>query len=130
MNQKKVTRRYIREFGIAMGAYLITLIISVSILKNELIQMRQFVILISLAPALPVAFILIALMRALKESDELQQRIQLFATSFSAALTGFITFSYGFLENVGFPKFPTFLVFPMLIAIWGISLGYFSRRYQ
>jgi hypothetical protein len=52
------------------------------------------------------------------------------ATSLSAALTGFITFSYGFLENVGFPKFPTFLVLPMLIAIWGISLGYFSRRYQ
>jgi hypothetical protein len=64
------------------------------------------------------------------DSDELQQRVQLLATSFSAAVTGLVTFSYGFLENVGFPKFPTFLIFPMLIAIWGISLGYFSRKYQ
>jgi hypothetical protein len=54
----------------------------------------------------------------------------LLATSFSAAVTGLVTFSYGFLENVGFPKFPTFFIFPMLIAIWGISLGYFSRKYR
>ena len=50
--------------------------------------------------------------------------------AFGAALTGLITFSYGFLENISFPKFPTFFVFPMLIAIWGISLGYFGRRYR
>ncbi|MCI0552584.1 MAG: hypothetical protein L0287_16660, partial [Anaerolineae bacterium] len=79
---------------------------------------------------LPVFFVIVSLMRMIRDSDELQQRVQLLAISLSAALTGLITFSYGFLENVGFPKFPTFFVFPMLILIWGISLGYFTRRYQ
>ena len=79
---------------------------------------------------MPVAFVILAIMRLLADSDELQQRVQLMATSFSAAVTGIITFSYGFLENVGFPKFPTFFIFPMLIAIWGISLGNFGRKYQ
>ena len=130
MNPKQVMQRYLKEFAIAMVAYMLTLIASISILQSGMIQMRAFVIFISLLPALPVAVILVALLRAQKDSDELQQHIQLMATSLSAALTGFITFSYGFLENVGFPKFPTFLVFPMLLAIWGVSLAWFNKRYR
>ena len=78
----------------------------------------------------PEAFVIFSIMRLLVDSDELQQRVQLLATSFAAALTGLITFSYGFLENVGFPKFPTFFIFPLIIILWGICLAYFSKRYR
>jgi len=129
MNQKNLMRRYTRELLLSMVAYTVILITSLTVLKNyEFNKFWQIVI--SLSPAIPVAFVILAIMRLLIDSDELQQRVQLLATSFSAAVTGLITFSYGFLENIGFPKFPTFLIFPMLIAIWGISLGYFSRRYK
>jgi hypothetical protein len=129
MKQKTIMRRYMKELFSAMAVYTIILITSLAVLKNyEFTKFWQ--IIISLSPAIPVAFVILAIMRLLKDSDEMQQRVQLLATSFSAALTGLITFSYGFLENIGFPKFPTFFIFPMLIAIWGISLGYFSRKYQ
>ena len=129
MNQKQVMRRYTRELIWAMLAYTVILIASLTMLR--IFEFSKFwQIVISLAPAIPVFFVIMAMMRLLADSDELQQRVQLLATSFAAALTGLITFSYGFLENVGFPKFPTFLVFPMMVAIWGISLGYFSKRYQ
>jgi len=122
-------RRYMKNLFLSMIAYTIILIASLTVLKNyEFSKLWQ--IIISLSPAVPVAFVILAVMRLLLDSDELQQRVQLLATSFSAAVTGLITFSYGFLENVGFPKFPTFFIFPMLIAIWGISLGYFGRKYQ
>jgi len=130
MNPKNVKKRYLREMTLAMLSYFLILAASLSILKQGWIEMRWFIVMVSLAPAIPVAFVLIAMMRALRDGDELQQRVQLMATAISAALTGFITFSYGFLENVGFPKFPTFFVFPMLIILWGLSLGYFSQRYQ
>lgn len=129
MNQKQVMSRYGRELAFASIAYAALLVASIITLQRfELSKAMQ--VIVTLLPAIPTAFVIIAIMRMLISSDELQQRIQLYATSFSAALTGFITFSYGFLENVGFPKFSTFLVFPMLIAFWGISLGYFSRKYQ
>jgi len=129
MNQKQVMRRYNKELVGASIIYAIVLIVSITVLKQyELSKFWQ--IIISIAPSIPVAFVIIAMMRLLIYSDELQQRIQLLATALSAALTGFITFSYGFLENVGLPKFSTFLVFPMLIAIWGISLSYFGKKYQ
>lgn len=129
MNQKQVMSRYGRELAFASIAYAALLVASIITLQRfELSKAMQ--VIVTLLPAIPTAFVIIAIMRMLISSDELQQRIQLYATSFSAALTGFITFSYGFLENVGFPKFSIFLVFPMLIAFWGISLGYFSRKYQ
>jgi len=129
MNQKNIMRRYMKNLFLSMVAYTIILITSLTVLKNYEFS-RFWQIIISISPAVPVVFVILAVMRLLIDSDEMQQRVQLLATSFSAAVTGLITFSYGFLENVGFPKFPTFFIFPMLIAIWGISLGYFSRKYQ
>jgi hypothetical protein len=129
VNLKQAMQRYLRQFFFAMFMYIVTLITSVMLLRNyELTGGWQ--ILISLVPALPVIFIVLALMRLLKDSDELQQRLNLLAVTFSAVMTGLLTFGYGFLENIGFPKLPTFAIFPMLFVFWGIGLGYFTRRYQ
>jgi hypothetical protein len=129
MNPKQVMQRYLREFFFAMSMYVAVLIGSVTLLeKYEFPKVWQIVI--SITPALPIIFVIIALMRLLRDSDELQQRLNLYATTFSAVLTGLLTFSYGLLENVGFPKMPTFAVFPMLFVLWGIGLGYFTKRYE
>lgn len=129
MNQKQAMQRYLREFFFAMSLYVVVLIASVTLLNNFEVA-RGWQIVISLAPALPVVFVIIAIMRLMMNGDELQQRVHLLATTFSAVLTGLITFSYGFLENLGFPKLPTFAIFPMLFLLWGIGLGYFTRRYE
>ncbi len=129
MNQKQVMKRYSRAIILSMIAYTVILIVSISAIQNiEMPKPAQ--IIIALAPAVPVGFMIFAMLRLLKDSDEFQQRVQLMATSVAAALTALITFSYGFLENVGFPKFPTHFVLPLTIAIWGISKAWFSKRYE
>ena len=129
MNQKQLTQRYTKELIWASIVYAIVLIASITLLKKSEFP-KVWQIIISLSPVVPVTFVILAIMRLMIYSDELQQHVQLLAVSFSAAATGLITFSYGFLENVGFPKFPTFFILPMLIFIWGISLRYFEKRYQ
>ena len=129
MNQQQIMRRYLKQFFFAMCMYIVVLIVSVTLLKNYEFP-RIWQIVISLAPVLPVLFVMIAIMRLLRDGDELQQRVHLLATTFSAVLTGLLTFSYGFLENVGFPKLPTFAIFPMLFLLWGIGRGYFTKRYE
>lgn len=129
MNQNEVMKRYYKEFSIAMGFYIVAVITSVGILnKFTLPQSAQ--IIITLIPVVPTIFVVISIMRALQDSDELQKRIQLQAVTFSAITTGLLTFSYGFLENIGFPPFPTIWVLPIMFFLWGISLGYFWRKYQ
>jgi len=129
MNQKQLMKRYYSELFWSASIYAIVLIASITALRQFEFP-RVWQIVISLSPVIPVAYVILAIMRLTIYSDELQQRIQLFAISFSAAVTGLVTFSYGFLENVGFPKFPTFFILPMLIFIWGISSRYFEKRYQ
>lgn len=129
MKSKQVMRRYLKEFFFAMSMYVVILIVSVTLLRSYELP-RGWQVVISLAPTLPIIFVIIAILRALRDSDELIQRIQLQAIVFSAITTGLITFTYGFLENVGFPHFPTIWILPMMFALWGLGLGYFNQRYQ
>lgn len=126
---QEVQKRYFKEFSVSMGSYVVLLIASISALtKFELPKVAQIVI--ALIPVIPTVFVVIAVMRALRDSDELQQKIQLQAVTFSAIVTGLITFSYGFLENIGFPHLPSLFIFPLMIALWGIGVGIFSVKYQ
>ena len=126
---REIQKRYFKEFGISMGLYVVLLITSIMVLTNfKLPKTAQIVI--ALIPVIPTIFVVIAVMRALRDSDELQQKIQLQAVTFSAIVTGLITFSYGFLENVGFPHFPTLFVLPLVIALWGIGAGIFTGKYK
>ncbi len=129
LSLKQTMLHYLQQFFFAVFMYLVTLSVSVILLRNfEFARVWQ--ITISILPALPIIFVLIILMRLLNNSDELHQRINLLAITFSAVLTGLITFSYGFLENIGAPKLPTVAVLPMLSVFWGIGLGYFTKRYE
>jgi len=128
MKQNEIMKRYYKEFGISMGIYVVAVITSTMVLSNfEFPRIAQ--IIITLIPVIPTIFVVLAIMRALRDSDELQQRIQLQAVTFSAITTGLITFSYGFLENVGFPPFPSIWILPIMFMLWGISLGYFWKKY-
>jgi len=126
MNQASKT--YARDFTISIIAYVIIIIVSRLILDNLGDSPWRYPI--ALLPVVPVVFLVIAFLRYLSGIDELQQRIQLQAVGFAAGTTGLLTFAYGFLELMGFPRFSTFLIFPMMIMLWGIGLSYFSRRYQ
>jgi hypothetical protein len=118
-----------KEFFSSMIAYAVVLIASVRVIKTfELTEPLKSII--ALLPTIPIVFVILAIMRALRESDELQQKVQFNAIMFSAVTTGLITFSYGLLENVGFPPFPTIWILPIMFMLWGLSLAYFWRKYQ
>lgn len=128
MNQRQVVKRYYKEFALSMSSYVIVLIASTWALNNiELAKAIQVVVV--LVPVVPILFVIAAILRALRDSDELIRRIQLQAVVFSAITTGLVTFTYGFLENIGFPHFPTIWILPIMFMLWGLSLGYFHQRY-
>jgi hypothetical protein len=120
-------RTYMRHFGLSMVAYIIVLII-ISLLLQHLSD-SPWRIPLALAPVVPVGFALWAFLTFLGRMDELQQRIQLQAFAFAALATGMLFFSYGFLETVGFPHIPLLWVLPTMIALWGVSLAFLTRRY-
>lgn len=124
----KISKRYTKEFALSMAAYVVTLIGSVSLLKF-MDTGSIFRIPLAIVPIVPVFFVLIAFVRYLNAIDELQQRIQLQAIGFAAGAVSLLTFGYGLLENVGFPPFSIFLVFPVMVMIWGLTSSFLSHRY-
>lgn len=121
-------KRYMRELFLSSAAYVLLIIVSTLITRVFLDSPWRG--LVAVTPVVPAIFMVMAFVRYLNGIDELQQRIQLMAIGFSAGVTGLLTFTYGFLENVGFPHIPLLWIFPTLILLWGLGAAFFSRKYQ
>ena len=126
---KAAAKQYIREFLSAMAAYVVVLIISVTLINTSPAS-AWWRIPLALLPVIPAIFAMLAYIRFVGRMDELQRRIQFEGIAFGFGGAGFLTFSYGFLEIVGFPRISMIWVFPLMIVLWGIGLAIASRRYQ
>jgi len=129
MMSKSASKLYVKEFSLAMGAYVIVLLVSLTLI-NISPNAAWWRIPLALAPVVPALFALGAYMRFFSRIDELQRRIQSEALAFGFGSAGILTFSYGFLENIGFPHLSWIFVFPLMIAMWGIGAAIAARRYQ
>ena len=105
-------------------AYAITLVISLRLLAGG-VDNKTLSIIISLAPMLPALLLCLSIVGVIRRSDEMQLRLQLEALALAFVGTALLTFSYGFLENVGFPHLSVFAVLPLMCGLWmfGVLLG-------
>jgi hypothetical protein len=124
----QATKRYTIEFGLALAAYAVVLIVSITLLNT--FPAGPWRVPVTLLPVVPLVFVMWAVMRALGRLDELQRRIQLEALGFGFAGTAFLTFTYGFLQNIGFPQVSWFFVWPVMAVLWLIGLAVASRKYR
>lgn len=111
--------RAVLELVLAITFYVVILIISLKALTH--IENQSLKVLVSLLPVLPVILVIWVIIRQFIRFDELQRKIQLQALAISFLGTASLTFSYGFLENIGFPKLTMFIVWPMMGTFWSMS---------
>src|SRR6266852_2997690 len=128
MSSTWVTYRTQIEFGLAMLAYLMVLVGSVTVLQANPNAPWRYVV--AVLPVFPAALVLSIFVRALARLDELQKRIQMLAFGFSLGATALITFGYGFLEGVGLPHLSWTFVLPLMAIPWGVGTAIFSMRYR
>ena len=122
-------RQYLKELTATLLVYGAMLFGSIELLTHVQV-VRPWRDLVALSPMLPAATTAWVILRELRRMDELQRRIQLEALGFSFAGTAILTFSYGFLEGLGYPKLSMFSVWPILAALWIVGLVLARRRYQ
>ncbi len=123
-----ITYRSQIEFGLAMLAYLMFLVGSVTVLQaNPDASWRYFVAVLPVAPA---AIVLLLFVRRLARMDELQRRIQTEAFGFSLGATALLTFAYGFLEGVGLPHLNWTFVLPLMAVLWAVGTAISTFRYR
>jgi hypothetical protein len=123
------TRTYLTWFTGGLGAYALVLFFTINAFERHAVP-NVLKIPIALLPMIPLVVVTLAVVGAVRASDELQSRIQFEALSFAFAFTALTTFSYGFLEiYAGFPHLNMFSVWPTMAAFWLIGLLLAKRRY-
>jgi hypothetical protein len=118
------------EMGAALSLYTVFLILSLTLLKNPQDLGTVLRIVITLLPVIPAALMCWAIVRMMRTLDEMHLRIQFEALGFAFAASALLTFSYGFLENVGFPHISWICVWPVMGLMWIIGLALARRRYR
>ena len=123
------SKQYLKELATTLVVYGAMLVGSIELLTHVDVA-RPWRDLIALSPMIPAAATAWIVLRELRRMDELQRRIQLEALGFSFAGTAILTFSYGFLEGLGYPRLSMFTVWPVLAVLWVVGLVVARRRYQ
>ena len=126
-------RRYLRAFLPAMAGYVAVLFASVWLLRriDDPVWLRA---LIAVAPVVPIVLALRAVVRYIREIDELQQRIELEAVSIATALVSLGYLAAGFLQLAKIIAAPADIamiwVFPLICLCYGIAKVLVARRYR
>lgn len=123
-------RRYLIELSACIGAYAVVLMLSIVVLVNVTGTTGPVAAVVALLPMIPATAVCWVVLRQLGRMDELHRRIQLEALGFAFAGTAVATFSYGFLETVGFPRLPMFAVWPVMAVLWIAGVWLANRRYR
>jgi cadmium resistance protein CadD (predicted permease) len=133
MAMREVHKRYLREFLPAMAAYVV--LIFLSALVSARVDSVTWRVVLALLPLLPILLAIRAMVRVVRDQDELERRIDLEAFAISAMATGFGFFSFGLLmgANVGWSvsgQVVAIWVMPCLFASFGIAKLLVLWRYR
>lgn len=125
-------RRYLREFTPAMVGYVVGLLASLWLLKR--VEEPVLRALVALLPVPPVALVLRALIRYIRDADELQRQIELESVSLATALVALLYLAGGFLQMakvIDIPAGPAmFWVLPLVCLGYGLVKTVVARRYR
>lgn len=125
-------RRYARVLWPFLIGYSLTLAASLWLLRTGIasVPLRA---LIAITPALPIAFMLLAALRYLREIDELQRRIETEAIGIASLLVSVVYFAGGLLDKAKVLHFDAaavmIWVFPLLMLCYGVAKYFVTKRY-
>lgn len=86
-------------------------------------------VLLALMPILPILYFARSVIIFSRTWDELQRQIAFEATVIAFFIVGIGSFTYGFLEGIGFPALDTVWIMPMLIAVQGAAMFLVRGKY-
>ncbi|MGX9378863.1 hypothetical protein [Pseudomonas sp. JQ36] len=122
--------RYYLEMGAALILYM--LVLTASVIATQYLTDANMILrsAVALTPVIPAGLMCWSIVRNMRRMDEMHLRIQFEALGFAFAASALLTFSYGFLENIGAPHISWTCVWPVMGAMWIVGLQIARLRYQ
>jgi hypothetical protein len=126
MHEKRVGRAYRIELWTAIAVYVALVVASTRFGRPMEDGLLRTVVLLS--PMIGFAMMIRAIARHVARIDEYQRLRLLESLALAFAITGAVTFSYGFLETAGYPKLSMFSVWMVMGVSWGVASFALARR--
>ncbi|WP_395011505.1 hypothetical protein [Undibacterium sp.] len=111
-------KKYGSELGISIVIYTLVLFGSITIAKP--MENGWLRTLIVLTPTLPAFGAFWAIIRHFRRMDEYMRVWLLEVIALAGGITAFFSFSYGFLEGMGYPKLSGFIIYVVFMGSWGL----------
>ncbi len=125
---RQTTIRYLLELSGSTLAYVVVQAVSLMFLREN--PDSPWRIPVTVAPVIPLVFMMLAVVRFVRRMDEMLRHLHLEAVLIAYIATLVLCFSYGFLENVGFPTFNTMWVGFAMILLWSVGQLVAGRKYR
>lgn len=130
MQPKENGKRYLKEFGGAALLYTVTTLgmgYWVRTLEDD--SILRFVA--ALVPVIPILLGFWAIVRFIRNSDEMMRQVQMMAAVMTLGITIIGCIALGFLQAwANLPNFSAFYVAMFAIFAWGMLQGLVMRRYK
>ena len=117
-NEKRSHNQYRRELALAIVVYVVLLFGAIRLARPMDPSAARTLLLVS--PMIGFALMIRAIVRHVARIDEYQRLRMLESFSIAMAITGAVTFTYGFLETAGFPRQSMFAVWIVMGVSWGL----------
>lgn len=113
---RKARASYLRELFGSLAIYIVLLL--PSIFYGRELEPGAFKTALLTCPMIGFVMMIWAIARHFRRIDEYQRLIMLETFALAAALTAALTFTYGFMENAGYPRLSMFSVWGVMCSSW------------
>ncbi|MGZ3182536.1 MAG: hypothetical protein ACXU8N_08855 [Telluria sp.] len=117
MKERDAAKLYMKELMSSLALYTVLLVGALHFSKGMENGVARTALLV--LPMLGFLAAMWAIVRQFARMDEYVRRFQLENMAMAGAVTAGWTFTYGFLENAGYPHLSMFTVWPVMGAVWG-----------
>jgi hypothetical protein len=123
-------RRYMLRFGLAMAAYVAILAPVDYVAHHGLLPGKPWLYLVAIAPAIPVAAVVLIVLRYIQEEeDEYQRMLNIRAYIAATGLMLTVVTGWGYLQDfAGLPRISLSHVFVLFCVCQGLTTGWTRLR--
>lgn len=120
--ERKAGAAYLRELFGSIAIY--TALLVPSIVYCQAVEPGPLKTVVLTCPMIGFVLMIWAIARHFRRMDEYQRLMTLETFALAAALTAAVTFTYGFMENAGYPRLSMFYVWGLMGFSW-LVIGQF-----
>jgi hypothetical protein len=128
----RATRRYFIEFGVAIAAYAVVMMVSRKLLHGALLRDAgdAWQIGVAVLPIVPTLFVFIAVVRLLRRTDEFHRQVCVDSLAIAGGVTVLLAITYGLIEGGRVPYLSAWWTYCTFMTAWLIATFFVRRRYR